>query len=74
MRLADAVRSIRTRIFAGFFLVLLLLGVLAGVVWHASVQVGAALQSDMLSEAAASATGSITRSTAQIEASVIARR
>ena len=54
MRLADAARSIRTRIFAGFFLVLLLLGVLAGVVWHASVQVGAALQSDMTSEAAAS--------------------
>ncbi len=54
MRVDQSLRSIKTRIFAGFFLVLLLLGVLAGVVWHAGQHLNEALRADMVSERAAS--------------------
>jgi hypothetical protein len=44
-----ALRSIKTRIFAGFLLLLLLLGGVAGMVWHASTGVDQALRSDAAS-------------------------
>jgi diguanylate cyclase (GGDEF)-like protein len=49
---AHPLRSIMTRIFAGFFLVLLLLAVMAAMVWRAGHQVGQVLRADELSQAA----------------------
>ena len=49
---AHPLRSIMTRIFAGFFLVLLLLAVMAAMVWRAGQEVGQALRADELSQAA----------------------
>jgi diguanylate cyclase (GGDEF)-like protein len=49
---AHPLRSIMARIFAGFFLVLLLLAVMAAMVWRAGEEVGQALRADELSQAA----------------------
>ncbi len=49
---AHPLGSIMARIFAGFFLVLLLLAVMAATVWRAGQEVGQALRADELSQAA----------------------
>ncbi len=49
---AHPLRSIMARIFAGFFLVLLLLAVMAAMVWRAGEEVGQALRADGVNQAA----------------------
>ncbi len=65
-RTASPLRSIKTRIVAGFVLILLLLGAVVAIVWHASGQVGEALTRDAASETAAA--GIVRLQQAQFEA------
>jgi methyl-accepting chemotaxis protein len=57
--LSNRLGSIKVRIFAGFFLILLLLAGLTGVVWRVGSQVGGALQRDAVNEVAVAQIGDL---------------
>jgi HAMP domain-containing protein len=57
--LSSRLGSIKVRIFAGFFLILLLLVGLTGVVWRVGNQVGGAMQRDAVNEVAVAQIGDL---------------